>query len=105
MSPSDSTLVVIDGKRSRLIPFSRYSEQVSKKSGFGEQPTLPYVIIPDSELFGFMARHAGYPGKPVNHVNLNGVETIVFTSKEVDTTIRSYPRVAEKPANHVFSNH
>jgi hypothetical protein len=97
------------------VPFSRYSELLSKEGGFKDSttgnkstdpgknpPTLPYVIIPDAEFFGFMARHVGYPGKPANHINLNGVETIVFTSKEVDTTIKSYPRIIDKPANHVL---
>ena len=109
VNPSDSTLVVVNGKNSKIVPFSRYSGLLSKKNSEVSStdqdkntPTLPYVIIPDSEFFGFMARHVGYPGKPVNHINLNGVETIVFTSKEVDTSIKSYPGVANKPSNHVM---
>lgn len=109
--PADYLLII--NENAKIVPLNQYDSFLSQQNGIANKPanyiaygidqiaTYPYIIVPDSEYQSYMKNHLGYTKKPANHININGKETIILSSKEINTDFSVYPGIAGKPANHV----
>ncbi len=104
----------INNESAKIIPFKQYDSFLSQQIGIANKPAnfivsgkdqlviYPYIIVPEHEYSSYMKKHVGYEGKPANHVMLNGKETVMLSSREINTNQSLYPGIVNKPANHVF---
>lgn len=110
---TDVNILMIDGQPSVLIPyelhdtFVREGKKIEGKPknhimvGKDEVVALPYLIVPESEFEKFLKKQTGIVGKPKNHVMIEGKETVLLSSKEIQTNIGYYRGVKNKPDNFV----
>lgn len=110
--PADN--LFINNENAKIIPHNQYDTFLSQQVGIAHKPaniiangkdqltTYPYLIVPKSEYASYMKKHPGFAGKPANHIMLNGKETIILSSQEINTNMSLYPGIGNKPANHVL---
>jgi|GEM_PF-3627233 len=82
----------------QLVPLPKFSLLTDEKKASKK----PFLAIPDDQLEAFLGKYRGYAGKPANHINFNGTETVILSSRELNLSPSAYPKVPAHPEGLVM---
>ncbi len=101
LAGAHADVLVVDKRSVTLSPITGNKTRVSGAEG------LRYVIVPNESYAAELKRYPGFVGKPANHIQIRGQETVVLKTSEVKLKTKKgqsfllYPGFVNKPANHI----